>query len=101
MKVSILASACVLSIGLYGITPAMAESFNKEGSNWTNISPATPAHQGMSQTSSASFASSWGSGVTPSESKNAPSYSARLTSSQSCELKPRSGFNQDNNFPTC
>ena len=104
MKAQLVASACALIVSAYGITPAAAESFNDRGLDWTMASPMpTAAHASNPLTlpPDGSFASSWGSGKTPSQSEGPSSSSARLTTGRSCDPTPRFGFNDTTTFPTC
>lgn len=102
MKTRIAVSTFALIIGLYGITPAMAESFNERGTDWKTTSPMPTTHQAESaQTPSGPFASSWGRGKTPSQYEAPSSASARLDTGQSCDLTPRVGFNQSSHLTTC
>ena len=105
MNARILVSTCALLVSAYGITPAVAESFNDRGGDWTQDSPApTTATASHPQTlpPAGSFASAWnkGSEVIPS-SGNPASPAADLATGQRCEAPPRVGFNQRNAFPTC
>ena len=104
MKTRIAASTFALMIGSYGMTPAVAESFNERGSDWAMTSPMpSTTYSGKPQTlpPDGSFASSWGSGKTPSQYEGPSSSPTRLGTGRSCDLTPRIGFNQDNNFPAC
>ena len=106
MKPPIMASTCALIISAYGITPAVAESFNDRGLDWTMDSPMpTTAYASNPQMlpRDGSFASSWGGGKTPTpyEGPSSSSSSARLATGQSCNPTPRVGFSQKNNFATC
>ncbi len=104
MKAQLITATCTLIISAYGIAPVMAESFNERGLDWAVDSPmSTAAYISEPQTLApdGSFASSWGSGITPSQYKGPSSPSTRLTTGQSCELAPRIGFAQKNHFPTC
>jgi hypothetical protein len=106
MKTQIAASIFALTISLSGMTPALAGSFNERGPDWTTIdqmsSHSRNSYQDQGyQTPDGSFASSWGSGKTPSEYRGPSSSSARLDTGRSCDLAPRVGFNETNNFPTC
>ena len=104
MKPPIMASTCALIISAYGITPAVAESFNDRSWDWTMDSPMpTAAHASHPWTRppDGSFASSWGGGKTPTQYEGPSSSSARLATGQSCDPTPRVGFSQKNNFATC
>ena len=104
MNPQIIASTCALIISAYGITPAVAESFNDRGLDWTMDSPiSTAAHASNPWTPprDGSFASSWGGGKTPTQYEGPSSSSARLATGQSCNPTPRVGFSQKNNFATC
>lgn len=104
MKPQIAASACALIISAYGLTPAMAESFNDRGLDWTMDNPMpTAAYVSKPQTlpPDGSFANSWGGGRTPSQYEGPSSSSARLTTGRSCDPAPRVGFNGITTFPTC
>jgi hypothetical protein len=104
MKPQIIASTCALIISAYGITPAVAESFNDRGLDWTMDSPmptAARASQLWTPPPAGSFASSWGGGRTPTQYEGAAPSSARLATGQSCELTPSVGFNDTTAFPTC
>jgi hypothetical protein len=104
MKTQAIASTCVLIIGLYGMTPAVAESFQDRGSDWTVDSPMVTSNSPiLSQTlpPDGSFASSWGSGKTPTQYEGPSSSSGRLATGRSCDLTPKVGFNQKNRWPTC
>lgn len=104
MKTQTIASTCALIIGLYGMTPAVAESFQDRGSDWTMDSPmATSNSPILSQTlpPDGSFASSWGSGKTPTQHEGLSSSSGRLAMGLSCDLTSKVGFNQRNTRPTC
>jgi hypothetical protein len=104
MKTQIVASTCALIIGVCGMTSAVAESFEDRGPDWTVTGPMpTAAYPSNPQTLApdGSFASSWGSGRTPTQYEGPSSSSARLARGRSCDLTPRVGFNQNNNFPTC
>jgi len=107
MKTQIVASTCALIISAYGITPAVAESFNDRGLDWTMSSPMpSAAHASPSRTSSpsdGSFASSWnkGSKRVPAQYGGSPSSPDHFATGRSCEPTPRFGFNQGNAFSTC
>jgi hypothetical protein len=104
MKPPIMASTCALIISAYGATPAVAESFNDRSLGWTMDSPMpTTVHASTPWTrpGDSSFASSWGSGKTPTPYEGPSSSSARLATGQSCDLTPHVGFNQTTAFPTC
>jgi hypothetical protein len=104
MKPQIMASTCALIISAYGITSAVAESFNDRSWDWTMDSPMpTAAHASTPWTlpGDGSFASSWGRGKTPTPYEGPSSSSARLATGQSCDLTPHVGFNQTTAFPTC
>lgn len=101
MKTRTAVSTFALIIGLYGITPAMAESFNERGTDWRTANPPTTHQTQREQAPSGPFASSWGSGRTPSEYKGPASSSARPDTGWSCDLTPRVGFNQSSHLPTC
>ena len=104
MKPLIMASTCALIISAYGITPAVAESFNDRGLDWAMDSPMpTAAHASNPWTPprDGSFASAWGGGKTPTQYEGPASSSARLATGQSCDATPRVGFSQKNNFATC
>lgn len=104
MKIRVIASTFALVMGLHGIAPAVAGSFSDRGSDWAMDSPLpTSTHAGTPQAlpPDGSFASSWGSGKTPSQYNGPSSSSTRLSAGRSCDLTPRVGFNQDNNFPVC
>ena len=104
MNVQIIASTCALIISAGGVTSAMAESFNDRGMEWAMASPMpTVADVSKPQTlpPEGSFASSWGSGITPSLYRGPTSSSAWLDVGRSCDLAPRIGFNQRNTFPMC
>ena len=104
MKARIVTSTCVLIISAYGAAPAMAESFNDRGLDWTLDSPMLIAAYVSTPPMlppDGSFASSWGSGITPSQYKGPPSSSADLATGQSCDVTPRVGFAQRNSFPMC
>ena len=106
MKPLIMASTCALIISAYGITPAVAESFNDRSWDWTMDSPmptAAYASHPWTLPPDGAFASSWGSGKTPTqyEGPSSSSSSARLATGQSCNPTPRVGFSQKNNFATC
>lgn len=105
MKPQIAAATFASIIGLYGMTPAVAEPFQERGTDWTTVGSPSPttAYQSKPQTlpPSGSFASSWGSGRTPSYYEGSSSSSTRYSIGQSCDLTPRIGFNEENKFPTC
>ncbi len=104
MKTQIVASTCALIISAYGITPAMAESFNDRSLDWTTASPmptATYASNPQTLPPDGSFASSWGSGITPSQYKGPSSSSTHLDAERSCDLTPQVGFNETSSFSTC
>lgn len=104
MKTQLAVSTLALIIGLSGMTPVVAESFNDRGLDWTMDSPMlNAAYAGKPQTlpPDGSFASSWGSGKTLTQYEGSSPSPARLTASQHCSLNPRFGFNDTNNFPTC
>jgi hypothetical protein len=104
MKTQIAASACALIISAYGLTPAVAESFNDRGLDWTMDNPmptATYASKPLALPPDGSFASSWGGGRTPSQYEGPSSSSARLATGRSCDPTPRFGFNDTTTFPTC
>jgi hypothetical protein len=105
MKTPIVISTCALLIGLYGITPALAESFDDRGLDWTATSPmptATAASTPRTLPANGSFASSWNrGGKTLSQYQGPAASSARLDAGRSCDVALRVGFNQRNAFPTC
>ena len=104
MKTQIVASTCALIISASGITPAVAESFNDRGWDWTMASPlptAASASNPRTLPPDGSFASSWGGGKTPSVYEGPSSSSARLATGRSCDPTPRFGFNDTTTFPTC
>ena len=103
MNARILVSTCALLVSAYGITPAVAESFNDRGGDWTQDSPAptTAASTPQPLPADGSFAYSWGGGITPSQYRGPAAASADLATGQRCEAPPRVGFNQRNAFPTC
>lgn len=104
MKTQIVVSTCALIISAYGITPAVAESFNNRGLDWTMASPmptATYASKPLTLPPDGSFASAWGSGKTPSQYEGPSSSSTRLDAERSCDLTPQVGFNQKNTHLTC
>lgn len=106
MKTSIATLSYALIIGLYGITPALAESFNDEGLDWAMASPApTSGYSATPQTlpPDGSFASSWGSGITPSQAPASSSFSSSKCFATVERSTPpsRVGYNQRNDFPTC
>lgn len=103
MKTQLMTSTCALIVGLYGLTPAVA-SFENRGADWTvNRSMPTAANPRQSPPPAAdgSFASSWGSGKTPTQYEGSSSSLVGLATGQSCDLMPKVGFNDDNNFQTC
>lgn len=106
MKTSIATSTCALIVGLYSITPALAESFNDQGLDWAMASPTpTSGYSATPQTlpPDGSFASSWGSGRTPSQALDSSSFSSSkcLTTVESSTSPSTMGYNQRNDFPTC
>lgn len=104
MKIQIVASTCALIIGACGITPAVADSFNDRGLDWTMDSPmptAAYANKPQALPPDGAFASSWGSGKTPTQYEGPSSSSAGFDMERSCHSTPRVGLNQENNFPTC
>jgi len=104
MNARILVSTGALLVSAYGITPAVAESFNDRSWDWTMDSPMpTAAHASnpWMPPRDGSFASSWGGGKTPTQYEGPSSSSARLATWQSCDPTPRVGFSQKNNFATC
>lgn len=104
MKPQIAASTFALTLSLYGMTPALAESFSDQGTDWVTASPTpTTAYQSnpQMQAPTGSFASSWGSGITPSQYMNPTPSSAHTDIGRSCDLAPRVGFNKTSSFPTC
>jgi hypothetical protein len=102
MKAQIVASTFGLILGLYGMTPAMAESFDDRGADWTATSQMPTPYQSQSRMPAQDTASanSWskGSGKTPLEYK-ATSSSSRATA-QSCDLSSKRRWNNSAN-PTC
>jgi len=104
MKPQIIASTCALIISAYGITPAVAESFNDRSWDWTMDSPISTAayasHPQMRPRDGA-LANSWGGGKTPTPYEGPASSSARLATGQRCNPTPPVGFNQTTAFPTC
>lgn len=104
MKTQMIGSTFALIISLYGIPPALAESFNDRGMDWITASPTlSTAYPGNPQTLTpdGSFASSWNSGITPLQYRDPTPSSTRADMGQSCDLKPRVGFNKASSFPTC
>ena len=104
MKTQIVASTCALLISAYGIAPAVAESFDDRGLDWTMDSPmsaTTYASKPQGLPPDGSFASSWGSGKTPTQYEGPASTSGHLATQRSCGVTPRVGLNQKNDFPTC
>jgi hypothetical protein len=104
MKTQVIASTCALLISAYGITPAVAESFNDRSLDWTMASPlptAASASNPRTLPPDGSFASSWGGGITPSQYQGPSSSSARLATGRSCDPTPRFGFNDTTTFSTC
>ncbi len=105
MKTQIVFSTCALIIGLSGAPSAIAESFNDEGLNLAMDSPSsmsiTPM-QSQALPPAGSFASSWGSGKTPTQYEGRISSETRSGIVARCTLEPpKIGFNQDNHFQTC
>ena len=104
MKTPLAVSALALIVGLSGMTSAVAESFNDRGLDWTKDSPMPNAvYTSKPQTlpPDGSFASSWGSGKTPTQYEGPSLSPPRLTTGENCPLTPRFGFNDSNNFPIC
>jgi hypothetical protein len=104
MNARILVSTGALLVSAYGITPAVAESFNDRSGDWTQDSP-MPATASTSHPQTlppdGSFAYSWGGGATPSQYRGPAASSADRATGQRCEAPPRVGFNQRNVYPTC
>ena len=104
MKTPLAVSTFALIIGLSGMTSAVAESFNDRGSDWTRDSPmpnAAYASKPQTPLPDGSFASSWGSGKTPTQYEGPSPSPPRLTTGENCSLSPRFGFNDVTIFPTC
>jgi hypothetical protein len=106
MKTQMAAATFVLTISVYGTTPALAGSFNDRGTDWTTAERMSPPSQSTYrgtgyQAPAGPFASSWGSGRMPSQYSGPFSPSARPDSEQSCDLTPTVGFNRGSSFPTC
>ena len=104
MKTQLAASTFALIAGLSGMTSAVAESFNDRSSDWTRDSPmpnAAYASKPQALPPDGSFASSWGSGKTPTQYEGPSPSPARLTTGNNCSLTPRLGFNDSNNCPIC
>jgi hypothetical protein len=104
MKTQLAISTFALIVGLSGTTPVAAGSFNDRGLDWTMDSPmpnAAYASKPQMLPPDGSFASSWGSGKTPTQYEGSSPSPVRLTTSKQCSLNPRFGFNDSNNFPTC
>ena len=104
MKTQLAASTFALIAGLSGMTSAVAESFNDRGSDWTRDSPmpnAVYASKPQTPLPDGSFASSWGSGKTPTQYEGPSPSPPRLTTGENCSLSPRFGFNDVTIFPTC
>ncbi|MFO1372753.1 MAG: hypothetical protein U1F42_10295 [Candidatus Competibacteraceae bacterium] len=101
MKTRIVVSTFAFIVGLYGIPSMASDFFNERGQEWMNASQtSTPYNRDDSSLASQGpFASSWGSGKTPSlNTKVSPSSS--LTTEKSCDLTPRVGWNNGSN-PIC
>ena len=122
MNARIVVSTCALLVSAYGITPAMAESFNDRGEDWTMASPmpatapinnpqtlAGSRDGGKPSSPEAGSSTNWNiwtplleQGKTTSSQDRAPAASAvGLPTGQRCEAPPRFGFNQRNAYPTC
>jgi hypothetical protein len=127
MKTQLAVSTFALIVGLSGITPAVADSSSASAhSSPSHQGGAGGATHGVGDgsghsNSNNSFQSraygsegkftrswsqeiptrSWNQGVTPSRSEGPQSSSARPTTGESCSQRPRFGFNDANNFPTC
>jgi hypothetical protein len=103
MKLLIIVSTSALMLGAAGLTPAVAEPFNDQGPNWTTVSPTLTQTSRVSSPTlppDGSFASSWGSGRTPTFYEGSSS-AVRSDRPLSCTLTSRIGFNERNIFPTC
>lgn len=103
MNCKLIATASLITVSLYGLTPALAEPFTDQGTEWTTASqPPNPMirPQALPITPDGAFASSWGSGKTPTQADSAYPYS-RMTATVSCHLTARAGFNTKNAFPAC
>ena len=103
MKIQTIASTCALIIGFYGMTPAVAESFQDRGSGWaaTGSMPTATSSKPRTLSPDGSFSSGWGSGITATQYQGQSSSSAGFDLGQNCDLTAKIGFNQDNNFPMC
>jgi hypothetical protein len=104
MNARILVSTGALLVSAYGITPAVAESFNDRGEDGVQDSPMPAAarpSQPWTPPPAGSFASSWGGGKTPTQYEGPSSSSARLAPERSCDPTPSFGFSDTTAFSTC
>ena len=103
MNVKIVASAFIVTVGLYGPALAIAEPFSERGTDWITASPPPdPAvrPQSLRVAPDGSFASSWGNGRTPTQAEGSyPSNS--MSRKTSCDIAPRVAFSERNDFPSC
>lgn len=83
----------------------MAESFNDEGLNWEMASPvSTSTFHSQSQTlpPDGSFASSWGSGKTPTQYEGRGSSDASAGIMARCLMEqPKVAYNKEYNSSNC
>lgn len=103
MNLKITVAVSLMTLGLSSLTPALAEPFTDQGTEWTMASPAPNSMirpQALPITPDGAFASSWGSGKTPTQADSAYPYSP-MTATVSCNLTARAGFNTKNDFPAC
>ncbi len=122
MNARILVSTGALLVSAYGITPAVAESFNDRGEDGVQDRPMpaaastshpqtlTSSRDGTKTSSSGEGSSTaWNiwtplleQGKTTSPQDRAPAASSTdLATGQRCEPTPRVGFNQTSALPTC
>lgn len=102
MKTRTAASTFALIVGLYGITPATAESFNERGpdiGNWSAASQAPMAQPSEQSRTTTSYGQRFNKGSTfvaaPASSTD-PAQSRQV-----CELSPRIGFNESSQISAC
>lgn len=103
MKLLTIVSTSALLFGAASFTPAVAESFNDRGPDWTLLnSTSMSASQSRSQTRLPDRDLMSSSGREKTFMINPQSSSTgRASSEQACPLTPRIGFNESNSFPVC
>jgi len=101
MKTRIAASTLALTISLYGITPALAGSFNDSGPDIRDWPVASQTLRAQPDEQSQTAATYYSQGFSKGSAFIAPPASNSTPKAQSCNLSPSIGFNQSTNFPTC